>query len=69
VRHNEVLVEREHPSAGVIRQPRPPARFDRTPAEPGRLAPLHGEHTDEILAELGVGAEERQALREAGIVA
>jgi len=69
VRHNEVLVEREHPTAGVIRQPRPPARFDRTPAEPGRLAPLHGEHTDEILAELGVGAEERKALREAGVVA
>jgi crotonobetainyl-CoA:carnitine CoA-transferase CaiB-like acyl-CoA transferase len=69
VRHNEVLVEREHPSAGVIRQPRPPARFDRTPSEPGRLAPLHGEHTDEILAELGVGAEERKALREAGVVA
>jgi crotonobetainyl-CoA:carnitine CoA-transferase CaiB-like acyl-CoA transferase len=69
VRHNEVLVEREHPSAGVIRQPRPPARFDRTPAEPGRLAPLHGEHTDEILAELGIGADERKALREAGIVA
>jgi crotonobetainyl-CoA:carnitine CoA-transferase CaiB-like acyl-CoA transferase len=53
----------------VIRQPRPPARFDRTPAELGRLAPLHGEHTDEILAELGVGAEERRALREAGVVA
>jgi crotonobetainyl-CoA:carnitine CoA-transferase CaiB-like acyl-CoA transferase len=69
VRHNQVLVEREHPSAGVIRQPRPPARFDRTPAELGRLAPLHGEHTDEILAELGVGAEERRALREAGVVA
>jgi crotonobetainyl-CoA:carnitine CoA-transferase CaiB-like acyl-CoA transferase len=69
VRHNEVLLEREHPSAGVIRQPRPPARFDRTPAEAGRLAPLLGEHTDEVLAELGIPADERRRLRETGVVA
>jgi crotonobetainyl-CoA:carnitine CoA-transferase CaiB-like acyl-CoA transferase len=69
VRHNELLVERDHPTAGRVRQPRPPARFDRTPAEPGRLAPLPGEHTDEILAELGIGAEERRRLREQGVVA
>jgi crotonobetainyl-CoA:carnitine CoA-transferase CaiB-like acyl-CoA transferase len=69
IRHNDVLIEREHPTAGRIRQPRPPARFDRTPAEAGRLAPLHGEHTDEILAELGIAAEERAALREQGVVA
>jgi crotonobetainyl-CoA:carnitine CoA-transferase CaiB-like acyl-CoA transferase len=69
VRHNEVLLERTHPTAGVIRQPRPPARFDRTPAEAGRLAPLHGEHTDEVLAELGVPEDERKRLREAGVVA
>jgi len=69
VRHNEALVERAHPTAGVIRQPRPPARFDRTPAEPGRLAPLLGEHTDEILAELGLDAAARRALRDAGTVA
>ena len=69
VRHNEILVERDHPTAGRIRQPRPAARFDRTPAEPGRLAPLPGEHTDEILGELGIDPEERRRLREAGVVA
>jgi crotonobetainyl-CoA:carnitine CoA-transferase CaiB-like acyl-CoA transferase len=69
VRHNGILVERDHPTAGRIRQPRPAARFDRTPAEAGRLAPLPGEHTDEILAELGIDPEERRRLREAGVVA
>jgi crotonobetainyl-CoA:carnitine CoA-transferase CaiB-like acyl-CoA transferase len=69
VRHNGTLVEREHPTAGVIRQPRPPARFDRTPSEPGRLAPLLGEHSDEILAELGLDADARRRLREDGVVA
>jgi len=69
VRHNQILVERDHPSAGRIRQPRPAARFDKTHAELGRLAPLPGEHTDEILAELGIGAEERGRLRADKVVA
>jgi len=68
VRHNELIVERDHPSAGRIRQPRAAARFDKTRAEPGRLAPLPGEHTDEILAELGIGAEERKRLRAEKVV-
>lgn len=69
VRHNGLLEEREHPTAGRIRQPRPPVRFDRTPATSGRLAPLLGEHTDEILAELGFDAAARRELRTAGVVA
>src|SRR5262245_50405340 len=68
VRHNEAVFEREHPKAGRMREPRPPARFERTPSEPGRPAPLHGEHGDEILAELGIGDAERAALRAAGVL-
>jgi crotonobetainyl-CoA:carnitine CoA-transferase CaiB-like acyl-CoA transferase len=66
--HNGVVFEREHPSAGRMREPRPAARFDRTPSEPGRPAPLHGEHGDEILAELGLGPDERARLRAEGVV-
>src|SRR5580698_4201351 len=54
---NELIVESEHPHAGAMRQPRPAARFEATPAGLHRPAPLLGEHTDEILRELGISAQ------------
>jgi crotonobetainyl-CoA:carnitine CoA-transferase CaiB-like acyl-CoA transferase len=62
---NEMVAEYDHPVAGRIRQPRPAARFDQTPAEIQRHAPTLGEHSDEILSELGFDAE---ALRAEGVV-
>ena len=63
--NNEVFVEREHPIAGRIREPRPAARMHGTPQRVGRVAPTHGEHTLEVIAELGLDAE---ALRAAGAI-
>jgi len=54
VQANSLVVELDHPSAGRIRQARPAARFDRTPAGIGRHAPRLGEHTAEICRELGI---------------
>jgi crotonobetainyl-CoA:carnitine CoA-transferase CaiB-like acyl-CoA transferase len=50
---NGVVIETEHPAAGRVRQARPAARFSATPTDVHRGAPALGEHTDEILAEIG----------------
>ena len=69
IRANDLLIEDEHPLAGRMRQPRPAARFDRTPAAIQRPAPAQGQHTDEILDEAGYRPDEIDTLRNAGIVA
>jgi crotonobetainyl-CoA:carnitine CoA-transferase CaiB-like acyl-CoA transferase len=50
---NGIVVETEHPRAGRLRQARPAARFSATPTSIRRGGPALGEHTDEILAEIG----------------
>jgi crotonobetainyl-CoA:carnitine CoA-transferase CaiB-like acyl-CoA transferase len=47
--------ERQHHVVGRIRFPRHPAQFRGTPARSADASPALGEHTDEILAELGMG--------------
>jgi len=64
--HNDVFVTRQHPLAGTIREPRAAARFSETPQRMGCVAPAVGQHTDDILTDLGLDAA---ALRAAGAVA
>ncbi len=51
---NELIFETDHPVAGRIRQPRAAARFDGTPTTLAGPAPTLGQHTEEILKELGI---------------
>jgi len=65
---SESLVESEHSVAGRLRQARHAARFEATPVETSRGAPRLGEHTAEVLAELGLDEGEIRALRQAGVI-
>ena len=57
VRHAGTLIETSHPVIGAMRLPRPPVRFVGQDADqesfPERHAPFLGDHTREILGELG----------------
>jgi crotonobetainyl-CoA:carnitine CoA-transferase CaiB-like acyl-CoA transferase len=68
VRASQILEEHESPRFGRVRQPRPAARFDRTPARIRTLAPLLGEHTANILGELGYRAADVERLERDGVV-
>jgi len=59
----------EHPSEGEIRLMRPPYTLSKTPAEIRTLPPKFGQHTAEVLAELGYTAEQIAAMLETGAAA
>ena len=60
--------EFDHPVVGRARLPRHPTQFHQTPASLAGGAPALGQHTDEILTELGL-SERIASLRDASIVA
>lgn len=65
----DILREHDHPVAGRLRQTRTAARFSETEPEYRHGAPALGEHTDVVLAEAGLNADEIAELRSVGAVA
>ena len=68
VRHRGMLLELEHPRAGKVRQLGFPIKVCGTPAQVRRFAPLPGEHTDEVLRELGYDVAAISALEANGTI-
>ena len=62
------LVAVPHPDIPDLRVPGPPSKAYGTPPSFRRPPPRHGEHTEEVLRELGYSAADVARLREAGAV-
>jgi formyl-CoA transferase len=62
-------MEIDHPVEGKVPNIGFPVKLSGTPQQVRRHPPLLGEHNEEVLAELGIGAEERAALAAGGAFA
>ena len=68
VLHNEMLIDVPHRRLGTFKAIANPIKMDRTPAQVRREPPDLGQHTDEVLAELGFSGDEISRLRTDGAV-
>lgn len=66
---NHYFIETDHPEWGKLKVAGFPWDFSETPASWRRQAPGFGQHTDEILTELGYTGDDIRMLREEGVAA
>ncbi len=65
-RARQMRIEIDHPIEGKVPNIGFPVKLSGTPQQVRRHPPLLGEHTAEVMAELGIGAEEQARLNEQG---
>jgi crotonobetainyl-CoA:carnitine CoA-transferase CaiB-like acyl-CoA transferase len=64
----QMVLTQPHPGHGDVRMLGFPIKFAEAPCRVRRPAPELGQHTDEVLAELGLGRDEIVRLRDKGVV-
>ena len=65
---NNYIIDFEHPQWGPGKALGFPYHFSQTPASLRRAGPEHGQHTEEVLAELGYTWEDIAELKEEGAI-
>ena len=65
---NGLFVESEHPVAGPMVEPKNPVHFSATRSGCGFPSAMLGQHSDEILSELGLSHEDIAVLRDRGVI-
>ena len=63
-----ILERSNHPRGGEMQLPRPPVQFSETPATNRNSSPEIGQHTVEVLEELGMDIEQMRQLAAEGII-
>ena len=66
--HRQIIQEVDHPTLGKVKQVRPLIKLSDTPGSIRFLAPQRGQHTEEVLLELGYTSEDAITLHQRGVV-
>jgi crotonobetainyl-CoA:carnitine CoA-transferase CaiB-like acyl-CoA transferase len=68
LRSREMIMDKEHPTLGKIRQLGNPLKLSDTPPTFRSYCPRPGQHTDEILAELKLNKQQVADLKQQGVI-
>ncbi|MGE7760385.1 CaiB/BaiF CoA transferase family protein [Peribacillus sp. NPDC097895] len=68
VLERQMIQEVEHPTVGIVKLLGSPIKLSDTPVTIERHPPLHGEHTEEVLSELGYNKQKIEMLKKEQVI-